>query len=224
MLFKQKTTVIIFLLSSISMLGKSKAPETKNNKQYIAHLYAQVTGFGIPSDEVLYITRKGGAPTYGEITYEAAQELLEDLKLASYDIFYDLGSGIGKLAVQVALTTPAKKIVGVELSTTRHNTARKIAKQIKKDHKLSKYKKIAFENKNITEVSLKDATVIFMCSTCFSQELMQKIMRVLAHHKKGLRVVTLQKLPKNDLFILVKEYRLPMTWSPNSPVYLYCKK
>ena len=85
--------------------------------------------------------------TYGEITSTGVRQLMEDMSLLKTDtmasfgkeavggeeqvIFYDLGSGEGKLAVQILLETlttcndrvQLQKIVGVELSPARHEMA-----------------------------------------------------------------------------------------------------
>ena len=60
-----------------------------------------------------------------------------------------------------------------------------------------------------------------MCSTCFSEELMEKITKKLESLKPGLRVVTLKQLPTKSKFTLLTTLHLPMTWSENVSVYIY---
>lgn len=216
-------------------------------KKIIDDLYQNVSGYRISEEEKHAVRNEGGDPTYGEILYESAQKLLDDVALTREDVFYDLGSGAGKFVMQVYLTTQAKKAVGIELCKTRCEMAQERAEKIrtiaelssrcayeigdvlanvetKNIIKISDSKTIEFNNENILKADLSDATIVFMCSTCFSDELMQKIVDKLAGLQEGLRVLTLKDLPPHDHFKLVRQYQLPMSWSkssPGSPVYLY---
>jgi len=192
-------------------------------EELMDRLYHQKSGFGISSEESEFIKEKGGAPTYGEIKYESAEQLFNDLKLTSRDVLYDLGSGVGKLIVQAYLTTPVKKSVGIELAQSRSNQAQEVQKIITKEHR-RKGAVLEFRHQSIVEADLHDATVIYMCSTCYSEELMQQIVTMLCKLKKGLRVITLKELPANTCFQLIKTYHLPMTWSKSSPVHVYLLK
>lgn len=50
-------------------------------------------------------------------------QVLREREITSADTFYDLGSGNGRLALQMQLLTPIIKSVGIELSPTRHAQA-----------------------------------------------------------------------------------------------------
>jgi len=163
-------------------------------KELIGQLYKDVDGYNLKEEERDYVLHKGGEPTYGEITYESAQKLLRDLKLTYKDIFYDLGSGVGKMVVQAYVTTPVKKAVGVELANTRAGKALQVKDALSKMGKLDKNRQLEFYPKSMTEVSLDDATVIYLCSTCFSQDLMKQITDKCLKLKPGLRIITLKKL------------------------------
>jgi Histone methylation protein DOT1. len=41
--------------------------------------------------------------------FESAETLIKELNITDKDVFYDLGCGVGKLVMQVGLTTPVKK-------------------------------------------------------------------------------------------------------------------
>lgn len=203
-----------------SAIASTTQPQLDVAKLINDELYKNVSGFTISEDERSSVRTQGGDPTYGEITVHGAQTLLNDLDLQQHDVFYDLGSGVGKLVVQTALTTPVGKAIGVELAPTRHEHAQKVKDEIEK-RKLLKKTKLEFQNKNVTEVPLKDATVVFMCSTCFSEELMKTLMEKMSQLKKGLRVLTLKRFPETTQFTLIKTYQIPMTWSNSTSVYLY---
>jgi len=225
---------------------KPLAPVFTDLIQYMNKKYVGITGFGIPQAESDCIIAAKGAPTYGEIKPESLAELAEYINFTQDDVFYDFGSGVGKVTIQIFLTTPAKKSVGIELSDTRYNNAQKVRKEIMRDVKNGdlfdfqerldeefwacknpekrvnfKKKKLAFQHKNFMKAKYKDATVIFMCSTCFSDELMQELTDLFAQLTDGLRVITLKRLPEHSQFTLLKTLTLPMTWSETTPVHVY---
>lgn len=213
------------------VISMTIGPREKDSlEQRIENLYQGISGFGIGSAEEKNIIKQGGAPTYGEITYKGLKMLTDKLKLTSQDVFYDLGSGVGKVVVQVFLDSPAKKCVGIELSPTRYNHAQKVREQlvtvqptkkatVKKP--LKKERELQFRNQNIANADFSDATVVFMCSTCFSDQFMQDLTEKLAKLRKGLRVITLKELPQHPKFKHVETYTLPMTWSKETQVRLY---
>jgi len=118
---------------------------------------------------------------YGEITNEGSDKLIKIFKsnLTKSDVFYDLGSGEGKLAIKIACKTNVKKVVGIELHKERFNTSIKHLKTSNTD-------KVSFINKNFLDVDLSDATIVY-----FSNEGIPKI----TCHKIW------DKLPKGCLLI-----------------------
>ncbi|CAB9511090.1 Histone methylation protein DOT1 [Seminavis robusta] len=129
-----------------------QANETQDDRDFVDHLLdtcwdATVSRSLLNSHE----EDEGKEFTYGEITPTGVRQLLEDLELLtifeddsnSTDkeevVFYDLGSGEGKLVAQVFLETLStchdndktkpkdrailKRIVGIELSPARHAMA-----------------------------------------------------------------------------------------------------
>lgn len=186
-------------------------------------VFDDLNGFRVTAEEQDSVVARGGFPTYGEITYDSLQILLDELQLTEKDVFVDLGSGIGRVVTQVYLNSPVKKSCGVELCETRYFNALE-AKERLKEFDLLDNRQLAYYNENMLDVDFKDATVFYTCATCFSHELMLALTKKLSKLKKGLRVLTLKELPAYDLygFKFVKEFNLPMTWSPDgSPVYMY---
>lgn len=205
-----------------------KIYSTREAIDIIDDLYGKSSGFGIGNDERKLIEEKGGNPTYGEITPKGMAQLIEHFKLFrldEYDTFYDLGSGIGKVATQVALTTRARA-VGVELSPTRHNIADGIRHELLRKNILRHPNKLRFIEGNIIDVDLSDASVIFMCSTCFSDELMKKITEKISKLPQVVHVITLKELTPHDTYDIYdffpgEPFNVPTTWSDNTPVYWY---
>lgn len=189
----------------------------------IKSLYTEGVGYTIPPREAKLIRRLGGDPVYGEITFSAMQTLLDDLHLTKEDVFYDLGCGVGQACIQVALVTPAQA-VGVELSKTRLKHATEATENLNKIHGIDICNTIEWRQEDISKTNLGNATVLFLCSTCFSNELMQRLVTRFSALPQPLRIITLRQLPANNFFSLLKKYNLPMTWNNDTPVYVYQSK
>lgn len=219
------TLMTLFIAGSYYWFSQSQPVD---HKKLIASLYQK--GGRIPQAERDFIFEQGGNPVYGEITYDSAEILIQDMKVTRDDVLYDLGSGLGKFALQAYLTTPAKKIIGIELSATRHKLAVRAERLLKESILTKKIipqaKELQLIHDNILHADLTDATVVFMCATCFSHELIHQIMHKLHSCKNGLRVLSLKKLENHPAFKHINKYQLPMTWSKtaNSSVHHYILK
>lgn len=218
---KIKFIALCMLAGSLQALAKVSSPSCPIKK--IEEIYQNKSGFGIGSKEEQIIRNCGGAPTYGEITPAAVKTLLENprLKFGPKERFYDLGSGVGKMVIQIAAAgTPS---VGIELSLKRHQLALEGLQEAVKQN-IVKKDMVRLRNENIINASIGDATIVYMASTCFSDELMQTMMKRLANLKPGLRVLTLRELPKNSKelgFEHIETLSVPMTWSSNVSLYCY---
>jgi hypothetical protein len=158
---------------------------------------------------------------YGEITYTGMKYLAKEVKFNSLDVFYDLGSGVGKLVIYLYLTTPIRKSVGVEMIGHRHQTAMQVFDQVAAAGLLSDKRQLCFGYDNLREANFEDATVIYMSSLCFPIDLMQVLSQRFLKMKSGLRIISSQILPEHPRFRLLKQGFLEMTWSSTSRIYYY---
>jgi len=219
--------MLILLLGTIVIglvyLGWSRAnyhlPEKLSKK--LEEAYVGISGFGIAAEEADYIREKGGAPTYGEIIYPSMDKVLKKLKVNAQDVFYDLGCGVGKFVLYTHMATRAKKSVGIELSESRYQGAQEAKKRAQAARLLHSNRQVSFLHEDITQADLSDATIIFMCSTCFSPSLMEKLTDMFLTLKPGLQIVTLKKLPEHPQLQCVEGTHFQTSWSSNSPFYFY---
>ena len=219
------SSVSVVILATV-LYKQASAPKlytAQDATTIIQEVYEDLSGFSIDDTERKMIEDAGGNATYGEITPEALGQLIDYFKLAQQDVFFDLGSGVGKVCVQVALTTPATAI-GIELSPARYQMAQQAKEALMSRKILTKANKLQFYEQNILDADLSKGTVFFTCSTCFSDALMQTLTQKIASSGKHVRVATLRQLPENQYFALDKVFNLKMTWSENSPVYVYKQK
>jgi hypothetical protein len=182
----------------------------------------------ISNSEKLSISLEGGDALYGEFPFDSADIFFSRyLKLTADDVFYDPCAGLGKLALQVHLTTPAKKVVAVEISKTRSLAGQKILNKMKEQGNLDSKREIQFINKNIFDVDISDATVIYLA--CYVPDVWSYIMISVANIP-GVRIATLKPLINSHnfpYFKLVNIVNLRMSWNnpqSTSPIYIYQTK
>ncbi|CAD7940382.1 unnamed protein product [Amoebophrya sp. A120] len=72
------------------------------------------------------------------------------MDVTANDVFYDLGSGLGKAVVQTALTTPVKRAIGIEFEPTRYDAAQN-AKLFLLRNSLTKVQEVNQINKKDTK-------------------------------------------------------------------------
>lgn len=180
--------------------------------KYINKLYSNTTGFKLADNDKLHSANntEDVFSTYGEITPSAVSEMIASINVNNDDVFYDLGSGTGKVPVQFYLETPVKKAVGVELGTHRYTVSMNVKNFIDTNF-YSKYKTLEFINENMKEVDLSDATIVYMCSTCFSDKLLMDMYDKLKYNTNLKYIISLKEIP--GLKSTFKK-KLPMTWNP----------
>ncbi len=213
----------LYSLVTISIGCSSLGLDNKQIAERINEAYDGVSGFVIDAQEAEVIN-KNGSSVYGEISPEGVELLKPHLHLTKEDVFYDLGSGRGCMVFYLFGTTDIKKAVGVELSGTRHNLAMKAKDFLKcySNFDEQKNRSLEFYNQDMFQAPKNDATVIYVSSTCFSADFMKKLAEDLAKLKKGLRLITLTRLPEGHAFTLKKKLSISMSWSPEgTTTYIY---
>ncbi len=184
-------------------------------------MYRGIDGFDIPDSDSARVRQSKGSPTYGELTPTGVLRLLEHLSLGPKDVFYDLGSGSGKVVIGAAIATRARKCVGIELSKERFTHAQKVLKRVRQQ-KLLTARACGFRRQNLLETYLADATVVYTCSTAFSFRFMDSIGRRLMELNRELRLVTLQEFSRPPrTAVLEGEVVLPTTWDRRCSASIY---
>lgn len=191
-----------------------------SDRQIMNRIYHDICGFEIPKEDIKEIKKSKGSAVYGEINHQALKKLHDYLGINSKDVFFDLGSGVGKVVLQTGLFTDAKKVVGVELSKTRHDDALLALKNASEmDKKISS--KVEFINDDLMNVDLSRASIIYTCSTAFSETFMKQIVKRLGSFNHKFRLITLQELPNEKYLDPIDTIHLDMSWVRNTAVYIY---
>ncbi|MDH5547454.1 MAG: hypothetical protein OEZ43_17885 [Gammaproteobacteria bacterium] len=187
----------------------------------ISQIFRGIHGYvDLSEREEAHLRLIKSSSTYGEITNIAAQKLIDYIGLGPDDVFYDLGSGVGKLVIQTAMCSPAKKIVGIEFSRQRIKMARMGLAEAKAQD-LLECSQVKFVCSDLMRRNLNDATVIYSCSTAFPPRFFRKMVKKLEGMRSGFVFISLSEIKNNPYFDLIDTLRLNMSWLPNTPVYVY---
>lgn len=171
----------------------------KITEDYMTALYQGLSGFISykPGEKEEKIKEKIYL-TYGEIVHSSVNTLIRYMPdISDQDVFYDLGSGIGKVPLHFFLKTPVKKACGVEASKLRNDHAVTIYHQVKSEFPelFEGARELNCIQKNFMEAGIEDATIVYTCSTCFSEELLAEIAGLLDRCPKLRYVISLKELP-----------------------------
>lgn len=120
----------------------------------------------IKSSTVEIIDNLFDTSVYGEISMNGVYKLNNELEEVC-GTFYDIGSGNGKLILQMSLISNFDKYVGVEISKIRHLYALEISKYLSSD--------VIFINDDVLNVNLSDAGFVFINDIMFDDKLTNSI-------------------------------------------------
>ncbi len=122
---------------------------------------------------------------YGEVNPKLVNEFIRQVGLTSDDIFFDLGSGVGNVVLQVAAQTGCEAH-GVEIRPELHNIALSIKDYCAGSTGGQDFSRAHFVNGDVSNpsIDITSATVVYVNNFCFPEQLQQL---VLEKFKRGLR-------------------------------------
>lgn len=127
---------------------------------------------------------------YGELSRESVEVLLETLGFTKTptDVFFDLGSGVGKIVTHAAVVGAATKAVGVELNTGRHRAAVFQLEAVAKDVP-SVADRVTLLNADMLEVDLTAATALYLNHACFPADVRSQITKKILDTAHNVQVI-----------------------------------
>jgi hypothetical protein len=211
----------------------------------LAHIYADEhcdPSFGptlTPSEEE-EVDASGGSHIYGEITSDGVNILMSWVsgRLREHITgkpwsFVDLGSGVGRMCMQVYLAWGAACATGVELSRTRHEAAERAAQMAVQMGALPPSgnglrfvcSDLLLASEHLEGGSGRGWVGVYIASLLFDEKMMSKVDELLERSSQVLWVATLQRLPDREGASLRLDgtLRVPMSWG-DACVYLYVRK
>lgn len=174
---------------------------------YFTTLYAPYNGY------LLAAANKQMKPdlalTYGEVAYLPFAALLSQVHPCPQDIYFDLGSGLGKSCLIAALSFKLTHCIGIELVSALHQAA----VEVKQACGLSLQRQITFRHENLLNTDLTNATIVYINATGFFghfwHALVDKLQREL---QTGTRIILTSKTLTNRHFIHLKQIPVEMSY------------
>ena len=194
-----------------------------NIKQLLNQLYETLDGYNILNPK----NNTNVSLTYGEILPESVNKLFDNLQLNKEDIFYDLGSGAGKVVFNVFFNYNITKCVGIEYYYDRFNISTKYLQLFNQIYNnnfqiKNKCQEIHFICSNIINENILDATIVYLCSTCYSKKLMKSIYNKLLQCKNIRYILTLKDYSKFlNILNNKKIINISTSWNNNTYCYVY---
>lgn len=190
------------------------------------HIYANVDGYHIAGRAQGAVPGSREALLYGEIPFKTWQKIVTRAKPKSDAIFFDLGSGTGRVVFQSYLLFDFKKSIGVELLDGLHNKACELEKNFQKAIKpqishLLGDRKLELIHGNILHTDLHEADFILLPHPFKKEEdflvLEEKFLREL---KPKTKIVTLIRDLRNPAFKDLGFETCEFSWG-KSTAYFY---
>ncbi len=188
-------------------------------QSYLAHLYSPYAS-DIKKSLFFYKNEH-----YGEMYYYSFMILLGHLNLTDKDHFLDIGSGLGKIVFQTFLTTHAASVSGIEINALRHQVAVKVNDSLRQQlpDMFTPARTMQIIQGDFLQYDLTHITVIYVCSTVFSFDLLSEIGKKISVMPHVRTIASLRKLPNLSGFQLSKKIFLHADWE-KVPCYIYVRK
>ena len=158
---------------------------------------------------------------YGETPPKTVDTLLEKYVRPTDKVLYDLGSGVGNVVIQAALSGKFKKTVGVEVVQERHTMSIEALKRGQPF--LPPDTEVQFVNGDFLSSDFSDADVIYITATAYSKKLLKDLQSRLIAVKPGTRIIITDKQLDHRQFSLVDKINLPMSYA-DADIYVYEKR
>lgn len=145
---------------------------------YIDSIYQQSTGFqSYSSEEKNNYMAEDICYVYGELLYPSTVKLIKKLNLNESDTLLDLGSGLGKFALQVFVSSCVGNIVGIEATKPLFDQSQVMLGKLKKEVPFfwEPNRTLNLIYGNFLEQDWSPARAVYSCSTCFTRQLIGKI-------------------------------------------------
>lgn len=158
---------------------------------------------------------------YGEFPVERFPQIMHYLNPREGEVFFDLGSGIGKLLIYLALIGNFSQVTGIEAVKEYCEIAKEKIKQYKQLNCSTKVTCIYGDFlQNDLWVS---ADIVFAYATCFNQTMMEQLAKMAQGMTKGSRFVSINMPLKTSGFKQLLKKRFDLGHTARAEVFIYEK-
>lgn len=189
------------------------------------HLFATVDGYHIAGRAQGATPGSRESLLYGEMLFKTWQKIVERVKPKDGAVFYDLGSGTGRVVLQSHLLFNFKKSVGIELLEGLHNKACELQKHFNKiikpqiSHLLGD-KEMQLIQGNIFDADLRDADFILLPHPFKNEDDFLALEEKFLHElKPGTKIVTLIRELHNPAFTSLGFENYEFSWGKSGTYF-----
>lgn len=160
--------------------------------------------------------------TQGEILCAGINKILSHVAISQDDIFVDLGSGTGRIVLQVFLQSQVKEALGIEFIPELHQQATLAANHVLNDlpELCQGGRRLDFISGSFFEVPFEHATIALISATCFDQRLLFNLGKLINKHPNIHTVISLRPLLTLERLVFKKAFRVQCSWDV-AQCYIY---
>jgi len=211
---------------SIKRNKTSRVHGSRGLHDTIINIYTGINGFntykiGVESDKSIYgeVSLQGIRNLYDKFMQYAPLQKVSSVKPK----FYDLGSGVGKVVIGIAVLNTDMECYGIENVADRARLASLAHSKIKSS---SLQKRVNFIHDSFlsSSVSLKNTNWIFISNTCFDSQTQNSLVEKIQSEVDSGTVIICSRplaIDLNKFVVLEKNCLIPMSWSNTSSCYIY---
>lgn len=190
------------------------------------YLYGHIDGYGVSTSARKQSALDTEKLLYGELPFATWKKIVEYVNPRTDGVFFDLGSGTGRVVMASHLLFDFKKCVGIELLQGLHDKACEVKAEFDKtvkpqilDHVAGK--ELEFVCGDIFAADFRQADFIFMNHPFKESEIFNLLEeKILDELKAGSKIVTTIRTLKNPRFKNLGNQNYQFSWG-DSTAYFY---
>ncbi|MBM5781877.1 MAG: hypothetical protein FJ368_00455 [Pelagibacterales bacterium] len=189
-------------------------------------LYSKVDGYSVSHDARKAVNLESNSDLlYGELPFITCNGIFKRANAKPDGVLIDLGSGTGRVIISALLLCDFKKVVGVELLKGLHDKACEIKEHFENtvSHQIEDHlenRTIELLNKNMFDVDLSEADLVFMNHPFKDRELFKMIEQKLAKElKPKAKIVTIIRALEHNRLKVVDEAKYDFSWGQSTAFF-----
>ncbi len=193
-------------------------------EQYFNQLYGEINGYDI-SNKARAEAKITEGLLYGELPFATWKSIVMKANPKHDAVFFDLGSGTGRVVMQSHLLFNFQKSIGIELLAGLHDKACEIAQRFvdEIEHEVQDelgYRELHLFNESIFDTDLQEADFIFLNHPFKDRELLEKLeQKFLAELKPGTKIVTIIRALTNPSFKALGSEKFTFSWGESTAYF-----
>jgi hypothetical protein len=185
-------------------ISKQTTDETLYKLWFLNSIFDEHFHHQIPQEERELFEYHNSSATYGCTNDIFVHEMVNACNMSENDVFVDLGSGLGKVVLQVSLIANPKRAIGIELSGTRVDMSHEILESLNEEGMNLNAEFIS--DTFLNPKTWNDATIVF--SWCYRFKHLLPDIAKIAKDCDTLKYIALHDGTFEEVGLDLKEYNL----------------